>query len=32
MLQLTIPLKESVRPRRIEIANATEDRKQLTTA
>jgi len=32
MLQLTIPLKESVKPRRIEIANATEDRKQLTTA
>ena len=32
MLQLTIPLKESVKPRRIEIANATEERKQLTTA
>jgi HSP20 family protein len=32
MLQLTIPLKESVKPRRIEIANTTEDRKQLTTA
>jgi HSP20 family protein len=32
MLQLTLPLKESVRPRRIEIASAAEDRKQLTTA
>jgi HSP20 family protein len=32
MLQLTVPLKESVKPRRIEIKNTTEDRKQLTTA
>jgi HSP20 family protein len=32
MLQLTLPLKESVKPRRIEIAQAEEDRKQLTTA
>ena len=27
-----VPLKESVKPRRIEIKNTTEDRKQLTTA
>ena len=32
MLQLTLPLKESVKPRRIQIAGAAEDRKQLTTA
>jgi HSP20 family molecular chaperone IbpA len=32
MLQLTLPLKENVKPRRIQIANAEEDRKQLTTA
>ena len=32
MLQLTLPLKESVKPRRIQIANAEEERKQLTTA
>ena len=32
MLQLTLPPKENVKPRRIQIANAEEDRKQLTTA
>ena len=32
MLQLAVPLKESVRPRRIEIQGAKEERKQLTTA
>jgi HSP20 family protein len=32
MLQLTVPLKESVRPRRIEIQTTGEDRKQLTSA
>ena len=32
MLQLTLPLKESVKPRRIQISGAAEDRKQLTTA
>jgi HSP20 family protein len=32
MLQLTLPLKESVKPRRIEIAKTAEDRRQLTTA
>jgi HSP20 family protein len=30
MLQLTVPLKESVKPRRIEIANGAGDKKQLT--
>jgi HSP20 family protein len=30
MLQLTVPLKESVKPRRIEIQTAAEERKQLT--
>ena len=28
MLQLTLPLKESVKPRRVHIATETEDRKQ----
>jgi HSP20 family protein len=32
MLQLSIPLKESVKPRRIEIQGAKDERKQLTTA
>ena len=32
MLQLTLPLKESVKPRRIEIQAAKDERKQLTTA
>ena len=32
MLRLTLPLKDSVRPRRIEIANAAEDAKKLTAA
>ena len=32
MLSLTLPLKESVKPRRIQIAHPEEDRKQLTTA
>jgi HSP20 family molecular chaperone IbpA len=32
MLQLTMPLKESVKPRRIQIENMTGDRKQLTAA
>ena len=32
MLQLTVPLKESVKPRRVEIQNSTDDRKQLTAA
>ena len=32
MLQLAVPLKESVKPRRIEIQTSSEDRKQLTTA
>jgi HSP20 family protein len=30
MLQLTLPLKESVKPRRIQIAAATDDQKQLS--
>jgi len=30
--RLTVPLKESVKPRRIEIQTSNEDRKQLTTA
>jgi HSP20 family protein len=30
MLQLTLPLKESVRPRRVPIEGITEDKKQLT--
>jgi hypothetical protein len=30
MLQLTVPLKDSVKPRRIQIASAAEDQKQLT--
>ena len=29
MLELTIPIKESVKPRRIEIGGGSEDRKQL---
>ena len=32
MLQLTLPLKESVRPRRVPIEGITEDKKQLTAA
>jgi len=32
MLQLALPLKDSVKPRRIEIANVAEDAKQLTAA
>lgn len=32
MLQLTLPLKESVRPRRIQIQNVGGDQKQLTAA
>jgi HSP20 family protein len=32
MLQLTLPLKESVKPRRIQIATESEDKKQLTSA
>lgn len=32
MLQLTLPLKESVKPRRIEIENVSEDSKQLTAS
>ena len=31
MLELTIPIKEAVKPRRIEIAGAPDDRKQLRT-
>ena len=32
MLQLTLPLKESVKPRRIQISTEHEDKKQLTSA
>jgi HSP20 family protein len=32
MLQLTIPLRDSVKPRRIQIEDATADKKQLTGA
>ena len=32
MLELTLPLKDSVKPRRIQIESATEDKKQLTAA
>ena len=32
MLRLTLPLKESVKPRRIQIATETEDQKQLVGA
>src|SRR5215207_9427255 len=32
LLQLSVPLKESVKPRRIEIQTSSGDRKQLTTA
>lgn len=32
MLRLTLPLKDSVKPRRIEIANVAEDAKKLTAA
>jgi HSP20 family protein len=32
MLRLTLPLKDSVKPRRIDIANAAEDAKKLTAA
>ena len=31
MLELTVPMKDAVKPRRIQIAGATEDRKQLKT-
>src|SRR4051794_17656482 len=32
MLELMVPLKESVKPRRIQIENAGEEKKQLTAA
>jgi HSP20 family protein len=32
MLQLNVPLKESVKPRRIQIEGATGDQKKLTAA
>jgi HSP20 family protein len=32
MLQLSVPLKETLKPRRIEIQTTTDDRKQLTSA
>jgi hypothetical protein len=32
MLRLTLPLKESVKPRRIQIEAHSEDQKQLTGA
>lgn len=32
MLRLTLPVKESVKPRRVEIATSREDAKQLTAA
>jgi len=32
MLELTLPLKDSVRPRRIQIDGVAEPQKQLTTA
>ena len=32
MLQLSLPLKESVKPRRIQIATAADEKKQLTSA
>ena len=32
MLRLTLPLKESVKPRRVQIATEAEDQKQLTGA
>jgi HSP20 family protein len=32
MLQLTLPLKESVKPRRVQIAAVPDEQKQLTTA
>ena len=32
MLQLTVPLKDSVKPRRIQIENVSSDAKQLTAA
>ena len=31
MLELTIPIRESVKPRKIQISGGTEDRKQLKT-
>ena len=32
MLELTLPLKESVKPRRVQISTTSEDRKQLNAA
>jgi HSP20 family protein len=32
MLELTLPLKDTVKPRRIQIDSPAEERKQLTTA
>jgi len=32
MLRLTLPLKESVKPRRVQIETAVEEHKQLTGA
>jgi len=32
MLELTLPLKDSVKPRRIQIDGTNETKKQLTTA
>ena len=32
MLELTLPLKDSVKPRRVQIEGVTESQKQLTTA
>jgi HSP20 family protein len=32
MLELTLPLKDSVKPRRIQLANVADEQKQLTTA
>ena len=32
MLELTLPLKESVKPRRVQIATTGDDKKQLTAA
>jgi hypothetical protein len=32
MLRLTLPLKESVKPRRVQIETQVEDQKQLTGA
>ena len=32
MLELTLPLKDSVKPRRVQIEGVAESQKQLTTA